>query len=85
MFLAAASLLRSGLGQSLCIGVGGDILPGTSLLEGLQVLADDEATEAIAICGEIGGHVEIEAAEWIKEYRYRMESPKYAIPKASIA
>lgn len=62
--------------------MGGDILPGTSLLEGLQVLADDEATEAIAICGEIGGHAEVEAAEWIKEYRSRTESPKYAVPQS---
>ncbi|KAI8961763.1 succinyl-CoA ligase alpha-chain [Daldinia sp. FL1419] len=72
----AASTLRSGLGQSMCIGVGGDILPGTSLKEGLQVLAGDENTEGIALVGEIGGEAEIEAANWIREYRATTKNPK---------
>ncbi|KAI0025454.1 succinyl-CoA synthetase-like protein [Xylariomycetidae sp. FL0641] len=66
---AAASTTRAGLGQSLCIGVGGDILPGTSLTDGLRVLVEDEDTEAIALIGELGGIAEIEAAEFIREYR----------------
>ncbi|KAK8095315.1 hypothetical protein PG999_013337 [Apiospora kogelbergensis] len=72
----AASTLRAGLGQSLCIGVGGDVLSGTSLVDGLKILAEDESTEAIAICGEIGGYAEIQAAEWIKDYRARTRHPK---------
>ncbi|KAI0183983.1 succinyl-CoA synthetase-like protein [Xylaria flabelliformis] len=72
----AASTLRSGLGQTICIGVGGDILPGTTLKDGLQILAEDKATEAIALVGEIGGEAEIEAADWIKEYRTKTEKPK---------
>ncbi|KAI8629121.1 hypothetical protein F5Y19DRAFT_485046 [Xylariaceae sp. FL1651] len=72
----AASTLRSGLGQSMCIGVGGDILPGTTLKDGLQILSEDKDTEAIALVGEIGGDAEIEAADWIKEYRMRTEKPK---------
>ncbi|KAF2963251.1 hypothetical protein GQX73_g10326 [Xylaria multiplex] len=72
----ASSTLRSGLGQSMCIGVGGDILPGTSIRDGLQVLAEDENTEAIALVGEIGGEAEIEAADWIKNYRAITEKPK---------
>ncbi|KAI1081720.1 succinyl-CoA synthetase-like protein [Whalleya microplaca] len=72
----AASTLRSGLGQSMCIGVGGDILPGTSLKDGLRILAEDEATAGIALVGEIGGDAEIEAADWIKEYRAETENPK---------
>ncbi|KAI0011259.1 succinyl-CoA ligase alpha-chain [Xylariaceae sp. FL0662B] len=72
----AASTLRSGLGQSMCIGVGGDILPGTTLKEGLQILAEDEATTGIALIGEIGGDAEIEAADWIKEYRATTRHPK---------
>ncbi|KAI0111546.1 succinyl-CoA synthetase-like protein [Daldinia grandis] len=72
----AASTLRSGLGQSMCIGVGGDILPGTSLKEGLQILVEDEATEGIALIGEIGGEAEIEAADWIREYRATTNNPK---------
>ncbi|KAI1421633.1 succinyl-CoA synthetase-like protein [Xylaria sp. FL1777] len=72
----AGSTLRSGLGQSICIGVGGDILPGTSIRDGLQILAEDENTEAIALIGEIGGEAEIDAADWIKDYRTRTETPK---------
>ncbi|KAK7951163.1 uncharacterized protein PG986_006891 [Apiospora aurea] len=73
---AAASTLRAGLGQSLCIGVGGDTLSGTGLVDGLKILVEDEETEAIAICGEIGGFAEMEAAEWIQEYRSRTGNPK---------
>ncbi|KAI0136269.1 succinyl-CoA synthetase-like protein [Xylariales sp. AK1849] len=72
----AASTFRAGLGQSMCIGVGGDILPGTSLVDGLKVLAEDEDTEAIALVGEIGGNAELEAAEWIKGYRLTANNPK---------
>ncbi|KAI0423755.1 succinyl-CoA synthetase-like protein [Xylaria sp. FL1042] len=73
---AAGSTLRSGLGQSMCIGVGGDVLPGTSIRDGLKILTQDEDTEAIALIGEIGGEAEIEAADWIKDYRARTEKPK---------
>ncbi|KAI0421217.1 succinyl-CoA synthetase-like protein [Xylaria grammica] len=76
----AGSTLRSGLGQSMCIGVGGDILPGTSLRDGLQILVEDENTEAIALVGEIGGEAEIEAADWIKKYHARTEKPKFVEP-----
>ncbi|KAI0967085.1 succinyl-CoA synthetase-like protein [Xylaria arbuscula] len=72
----AGSTLRSGLGQSICIGVGGDILPGTSIKDGLQILTEDEDTEAIALVGEIGGEAEIEAADWIMDYRARTDKPK---------
>ncbi|KAK8082905.1 hypothetical protein PG996_001686 [Apiospora saccharicola] len=72
----AASTLRAGLGQSLCIGVGGDIVSGTGLVDGLTILAEDESTEAIAICGEIGGFAEMEAAEWIQQYRTSTRNPK---------
>lgn len=60
----------------MSIGVGGDILPGTTLRDGLQVLAEDPDTEAIALIGEIGGEAEMEAAEWIKEYRATTEKSK---------
>lgn len=73
---AVASTTRAGLGQSLCVGVGGDILPGTDLTEALSVLEDDEDTDAIALIGEIGGKSEIQAAEWIKNYHARTENPK---------
>lgn len=60
----------------MVIGVGGDVLPGTTILDGLRVLVNDEDTEAIALVGEIGGDAEIEAASWIKEYRAQTKSPK---------
>lgn len=76
-FAAVASTTRAGLGQSLCIGVGGDMVPGTDMVEALSVLEKDPDTEAIALIGEIGGMGELEAAAWIKEYYSRSKSPKY--------
>ncbi|KAJ4424783.1 hypothetical protein N0V82_000502 [Gnomoniopsis sp. IMI 355080] len=63
-----ASTTRAGLGQSLCIGVGGDVLPGTDLVEALNVLTTDPNTKAIALIGEIGGDGEVLAAQWIRDY-----------------
>lgn len=68
---AVAATTRAGLGQSLCIGVGGDILPGTDLVEALQVLATDDNTKAIALIGEVGGDGELLAAQWIRDYHSR--------------
>ncbi|KAK4044579.1 putative succinyl-CoA ligase subunit alpha, mitochondrial [Parachaetomium inaequale] len=61
---AVASTTRAGLGQSLCIGVGGDIVPGTDLREALAVLEHDPDTDGIALIGEIGGAGELDAADW---------------------
>ncbi|KAK1757536.1 succinyl-CoA synthetase-like protein [Echria macrotheca] len=71
-----ASTTRAGLGQSLCIGIGGDILPGTDFCEALAAVEHDPDTDAIALIGEIGGIAEMEAASWIREYRSRAVSPK---------
>ncbi|KAK5134421.1 hypothetical protein LTR08_006468 [Meristemomyces frigidus] len=69
-----ASITRSGLGQSLCVGMGGDIIAGTNLVDALRVFEADPETEGIILVGEIGGRAEEDAAEWIKEYRSRMGS-----------
>ncbi|RMZ92419.1 hypothetical protein DV736_g323, partial [Chaetothyriales sp. CBS 134916] len=73
---AVASTTRAGLGQSYGISMGGDILAGTNFTEAFQVLVDDPNTEGIIIIGELGGRAELEAAEWIKDYRARTPNPK---------
>ncbi|KAL2360700.1 hypothetical protein RJZ56_006427 [Blastomyces dermatitidis] len=71
-----ASTTRAGLGQSLCISVGGDVLAGTDFVDALKILEHDEDTHGIIIVGEIGGAAEIDAAEWILDYRRRTVDPK---------
>jgi succinyl-CoA synthetase alpha subunit len=65
---AVDQVTRIGLGQSTCIGIGGDPVVGTTTLDAVRLMMDDSDTEAIVIIGEIGGNMETEAAEWIRDH-----------------
>src|SRR5829696_1187218 len=65
---AIHQLSRLGLGQTTCIGIGGDPLIGTTHIDALQLFADDPDTEAVIMIGEIGGSAEEEAAAWIQAH-----------------
>ncbi|WP_456385103.1 succinate--CoA ligase subunit alpha [Desulfolithobacter sp.] len=60
-------LTEVGLGQSTCIGIGGDPVIGTSFIDCLKAFGDDDATEAVVLVGEIGGNAEEEAARFIRD------------------
>ncbi len=64
---AVDQVTKAGLGQSTCIGIGGDPVVGTSTLDAVRLLMEDPETEGIVMIGEIGGSMEANAAHWIKE------------------
>lgn len=64
---AVDQVTKAGMGQSTCIGIGGDPIVGTSTKEAVELLMNDPDTEGIVMIGEIGGGMEAEAAYWIKE------------------
>jgi succinyl-CoA synthetase alpha subunit len=65
---AIHQLTRNGLGQTTCIGIGGDPLIGTSFIDALSLFGSDPATEAVVMIGEIGGNAEEDAALWITQH-----------------
>jgi len=65
---AVDQVTKQGYGQSTGIGIGGDPIIGTTTLDAVQLMMEDPDTEAIVIIGEIGGNMENEAAEWIKDH-----------------
>ena len=64
---AVDQITKAGLGQTTCIGIGGDPIIGTTTLDAIKLLMADNETKGIVMIGEIGGNMEAEAAEWIKE------------------
>lgn len=65
---AVDQVTKAGLGQSTCIGIGGDPIIGTTTKEAVELLMNDPGTDGIIMIGEIGGSMEADAAYWIKEH-----------------
>ena len=64
---AVDQVTKAGMGQSTCIGIGGDPIIGTTTKEAVELLMNDPDTDGIVMIGEIGGSMEADAAHWIKE------------------
>ena len=65
---AVDQITKAGMGQSTMIGVGGDPIPGTTILDVIQLFMDDRDTDMVVMIGEIGGSMETDAARWIYEH-----------------
>lgn len=67
---------KVGLGQSICVGIGGDPYPGSTTLDVVKLLLDDPKSEGIVLIGEIGGSMEEDAAEYLEKHNKTRKNPK---------
>ena len=79
----AASLTNAGLGQTTCLGIGGDPVVGMNFVDVLQMFKKDPATKAIAMIGEIGGNAEETAAEYVRKSKYPKPIVAYIAGRAA--
>ena len=79
----AASLSRAGLGQSTCLGLGGDPIVGLSFVDILEMFRKDPQTKSVALVGEIGGNAEELAAQYIKDTKYPKPVAAYVAGRAA--
>src|SRR5207253_1542375 len=79
----AASLTHAGIGQSTCLGIGGDPIVGLSFVDVLKMFREDSGTESLVLIGEIGGTAEEDAAKYIADTRYPKPVVAYVTGKAA--
>jgi succinyl-CoA synthetase alpha subunit len=79
----AASLTHSHIGQSTCIGIGGDPFTGLNFVDVLKMFRDDRSTDAVVLIGEIGGSAEEDAANYIRDTKYPKPVVAYVAGRAA--
>jgi len=80
----AAHITRRGLGQSMCVGLGGDPIVGLDFIDVLRWFEEDDETEAVALIGEIGGDAEEKAAEFISKGGFTKSVAAYVAGRAAV-
>ncbi len=81
----ASQITSAGLGQSTCVGIGGDPMVGTTFVPVLELFKDDTETESVVLIGEIGGNAEEIAARYVRETKYQKKIVAYIAGKAAPA
>lgn len=79
----ASYLTRAGIGQSTCLGIGGDPVTGLNFVDVLKMFRDDSSTNAVVLIGEIGGSAEEDAADFIKDTNYPKPVAAYVAGRAA--
>ena len=77
------SLTHAGIGQSTCLGIGGDPFTGLNFVDVLKLFREDDSTESVVLIGEIGGSAEEDAARYIKDTGYEKRVVAYVAGRAA--